>query len=51
MEGKEFRFSIFSDDHKPRGELRVHQDAIVNLGAELAERVGRQLLCIASRRD
>jgi hypothetical protein len=50
IDGRHFRFSVFSDDHKPRGELLVHQDAIVNLGAELAERVGRQLLGFASRR-
>ena len=51
LEGRNFRFSVFSDNHKPRGELFVHQDAILNLGAELADRVGRQLLGIASRRD
>jgi hypothetical protein len=36
---------------KPSGELMVHQDAILNLGAELAERVGRQLLGFVSRQD
>jgi hypothetical protein len=51
LQGRRFRFSVFNSAQTSCGELLVHQDAILNLGVELAERVGPQLLGFVSRRD
>jgi hypothetical protein len=40
---KYLRFSVFGDDNKPRGLLEIHKDAILNLGSEFRERIGRRL--------
>jgi hypothetical protein len=43
---KYLRFSVFGDDNKPRGSLEIHKDAILNLGSEFRERIGRRLLAM-----
>jgi hypothetical protein len=40
---KYLRFAIFGNDSKPRGALEIHKDAILNLGSEFRERIGRRL--------
>lgn len=37
------RFCVFGDDHKMRGALEIHKDAILNLGSEFREKIGRLL--------
>jgi hypothetical protein len=49
MELKHIRLAIFDDRHKPRGELKVHQDAILNLGPDFADHVANQLHAISRR--
>jgi hypothetical protein len=43
---KYLSFAVFGDDNKPRGSLEIHKDAIVNLGSEFRERIGRRLLAM-----
>jgi hypothetical protein len=43
---KYLRFPVFGDDNKPRGALEIHKDAILNLGSEFRERIGRRLLAM-----
>ena len=43
---KYLRFAVFGDDNKPRGSLEIHKDAILNLGSEFRERIGRRLLAM-----
>jgi hypothetical protein len=43
------RFAVFGDDHKSRGEIKIHKDAILNLGSEFRERIGRHLLAMRAR--
>jgi hypothetical protein len=46
---KYIRFAVFGDDNKPRGSLEIHKDAILNLGSEFRERIGRGLLAMRAR--
>jgi hypothetical protein len=46
---KYLRFGVFGDDNKPRGSLEIHKDAILNLGSEFRERIGRRLLAMRGR--
>jgi hypothetical protein len=62
---KYLRFAVFGDDNKPRsftkahhtsslvaplrGSLEIHKDAILNLGSEFRERIGRRLLALRAR--
>ncbi len=43
------RFSVFGSDHKVRGEIRIHKDAILNLGSEFREKIGRRLLALRAQ--
>jgi hypothetical protein len=43
------RFCVFGEDHKCRGEIKIHKDAILNLGSEFRERIGRHLLAFRAR--
>jgi hypothetical protein len=46
---KYLRFAVFGDDNKPRGSLEIHKDAILNLGSEFRERIGRRLLAMRAQ--
>jgi hypothetical protein len=46
---KYLRFAVFGDDNKPRGSLEIHKDAILNLGSEFRERIGRRLLAMRTQ--
>jgi hypothetical protein len=46
---KYLRFAVFGDDNKPRGSVEIHKDAILNLGSEFRERIGRLLLAMRAR--
>jgi hypothetical protein len=43
---KYLRFAVFGDDNKPRDALEIHKDAILNLGSEFRDRIGRRLLAM-----
>jgi hypothetical protein len=45
---KYLRFAVFGDN-KPSGSLEIHKDAILNLGSEFRERIGRRLLAMRAR--
>jgi hypothetical protein len=42
-------FTVYGEDHRCRGSLEIHKDAILNLGSDFRERIVRQLLALRAR--
>lgn len=42
-------FSVFGDDEKHRAEFKIQKDALLNVGSELRERIGRRLLAMRAQ--